>query len=175
MLEEVLLHIHNWFVVASHCGKWKIEGGALDLPFLQEGQYYRIVGSVFNDGLHRYVAPGVVALDDEADEGDEKEPEETEPTPEPEPEVPELIDEDEFNGVIYSLAIPKAVIKLAEDIEEWQTKYSDTVNSPYSSESFGGYSYTKAIGKGESGNDLDNTGGWQVAFRSRLNHWRKLS
>lgn len=102
MLEEVLLHIHNWFVVASHEGRWKIEGGALDLPFLQEGQYYRIVGSVFNDGLHKYVASGVVALDDEVDEGDEKEPEETEPTPEP--EVPELIDEDEFKGVIYSLA-----------------------------------------------------------------------
>ena len=40
--------------------------------------------------------------------------------------------------------------------------------SPYTSESFGGYSYTKAT---------DANGapiGWQKAFASRLNKWRKL-
>ena len=40
--------------------------------------------------------------------------------------------------------------------------------SPYTSESFGDYSYTKATG--ESGAPLT----WRDVFASRLNAWRKL-
>ena len=42
-------------------------------------------------------------------------------------------------------------------------------SSPYVSESFGGYSYTK-----RSGSDSGSVGGWQEAFKARLSPWRKL-
>lgn len=31
-----------------------MQDGGITLPFLQEGQYFRVVGSVFNDGLYQY-------------------------------------------------------------------------------------------------------------------------
>lgn len=139
MLEQVLIHLRNWFQVGIYPGTYVIEGGEIPLPFLQEGQYFRVCGSVFNDGLHQY-GPAMEALRDE-----------------------------EFDGTIWALAIPKNVIDLAGEIAAWQEKYGAVVDSPYTSESFGGYSYSKAGGT-ESG----GTGGWQAAFRGRLNPYRKL-
>lgn len=145
MLEQVLMEIHNWFRVRDnvdgiHHGTYTIEDGGIALPFLRDGQYFRIVGSLFNDGLHRY-GPDMEALEDET-----------------------------FDGAIWALAIPKAVIDLAGEISAWRDKYGAVVESPYTSESFGGYSYSKASGAGDS----TGSGGWQAAFRARLNPYRKL-
>ena len=141
MLETVLTHIKNWFVVPNgvHDGIFKIENGSLELPFLQDGQYYRICGSVFNDGLHKY---GCCA---------------------------DRLHNETFTGTVWALAIPKAVIDLAENIEEWQTKNGEAVSSPYTSESFGGYSYTKA-----TDSKTGATATWESVFRSQLNPYRKL-
>lgn len=139
MLEAVLIHLKNWFVVPRgvRSGMYTIKDSKLELAYLQNGQYYRICGSVFNDGLHKY---GDVDLKDET-----------------------------FYGTVWALAIPKTVVELSEEIEAWQTKNGDAVVSPYQSESFGGYSYTKAT---------DSTTGsvatWETVFRSRLNPYRKL-
>lgn len=56
MLEQVLHYLKNWFPVSGgkHYGTFTISDGKIELPFLQDGQYYRVVGSVFNDGLHKY-------------------------------------------------------------------------------------------------------------------------
>lgn len=56
MLEKILLHLRNWFAVDGgvHFGTYTVEEGGISLPFLQDGQYFRIVGSVFNDGVHKY-------------------------------------------------------------------------------------------------------------------------
>lgn len=59
MLEHVLRHIKNWFTVSAHSGTFVVENGSIVLPFLMDGQYFRIEGSVFNDGLHRYPAYGL--------------------------------------------------------------------------------------------------------------------
>lgn len=77
-----------------------------------------------------------------------------------------------FEGKIIPLAIPQAVIELAKEIEDWCYANKDMLDSPLQSESFGGYSYTKASGGGGS----DNSSGysWQDQFASRLVHWRKL-
>lgn len=143
MLEQLLTHLHNWFRVrdgvdGKYPGTYTVESGSITLPFLRTGQYFRVVGSIFNDGLHQYGQDG-------------------------------LIDET-FTGSIWALAIPKAVIDLAKEIDGWQKKYGDAVTSPYTSESFSGYSYTKSGGANESG----SAGGWQDAFRGRLNPWRKI-
>ena len=54
MLEQVLRHLNNWFLVDIHEGTFTVENGSIALPFLLTNQYFRIVGSVFNDGLHQY-------------------------------------------------------------------------------------------------------------------------
>lgn len=56
ILEEVCGWLHNWFLVPGgvHINTYTVEGNTLTLPFLQDGQYYRVIGSVFNDGLHKY-------------------------------------------------------------------------------------------------------------------------
>lgn len=118
MLEQILMEIHNWFRVRDdvngiHPGTYTIEDGGIALPFLRDGQYFRIMGSVFNDGLHRY-GPDMEALTDET-----------------------------FDGTIWALAIPKSVVDAAAEAEAWMSKNGTVVNGIYSSESFGGYAYTK--------------------------------
>ena len=58
MLEAILTYLHNWFEVrgAAMTGTFKIVSGALDVDGIAEGQYYRIEGSIFNDGLHQHPA-----------------------------------------------------------------------------------------------------------------------
>ena len=138
MLENVLRHLNNWFLVEIREGTFTVENGSIALPFLQTNQYFRICGSVFNDGLHLYPA---VDLTDET-----------------------------FTGTVWALAVPKAVVSLSEDIAAWEEKNGEAVASPYQSESFGGYSYTKR----SAGSDSGTLNGWQDAFRGRLNDWRKL-
>ena len=54
MLTEVCAEIRNYFVKNIYEGTFEIVGGKITpLDFLQEGQYFRIVGSVFNDGVHQ--------------------------------------------------------------------------------------------------------------------------
>ena len=58
MLEEVLRSLNNWFECDYATGVFEIAGGSIGLPdgFLLDGQYFRIEGSVFNDGLHQWPA-----------------------------------------------------------------------------------------------------------------------
>lgn len=143
MLEQILDYIHNYFVKGVYCGLYRISGGTLTMDVLQEGQYYRIVGSIFNDGVHRYSS-----------------------------EETSLMDE-EFMGEIWAMAVPPAVIALSDEISAWIEKYGDAMNSPYQSESFGGYSYNK--GSGGSGGSAIGSADWRSVFGSRLNRWRKIN
>ena len=139
MLEQVLMNIRRWFPVEGgiHSGTFTIKDGGVTLPFLADGQYFRICGSVFNDGLHQY-------------------------------NVLDLVDET-FTGTIWALAIPKAVIELADEIGKWQEKNGEAASSPFSSESFGGYSYSKST-DAETGGAVT----WQSAFKQQLSAWRKI-
>ena len=139
MLEQVLMNIRNWFTVEGgiHSGTFSIKDGGITLPFLADGQYFRIIGSVFNDGLHQYPATDLV---------DEK-----------------------FPGAIWALTIPPAVVDLADEIQKWQEKNGEVASSPFSSESFGGYSYSKAT-DAETGGAVT----WQSAFKRQLSAWRKI-
>ena len=139
MLEQVLMKIRHWVPVKGgiYSGTFTIKDGGITLPFLADGQYFRICGSVFNDGLHQY-------------------------------NVLDLVDET-FNGTIWALAIPKAVIELADEIGKWQEKNGEAASSPFSSESFGGYSYSKST-DAETGGAVT----WQSAFKQQLSAWRKI-
>lgn len=139
MLEQVLNYLKNWFITEIQSGTYTIENGTIELSFLQTGQYFRIMGSVFNDGLYLY------------------------------DENLELKDET-FDGVIWALAIPQMILDITKQIEEWQDKYGEVAAGPYTSESFGGYSYSK--GSGSSGSDSDAS--WQSKFAGMLAPYRKL-
>lgn len=146
ILEQVLYHLHNWFgrasISATGC---TIADGALPASIassMVEGAWYRIEGSLLNDGLHKHPA------DDLQDET--------------------------FDGTITMLAIPKALLLVVEDIGAWQTANGETVDGPYASESFGGYSYTLR-NDGSSGAGGGGLSGWRLAFRDRLNPWRKIA
>ena len=137
MLEEVLQYLHNWFCRYEDIvfGTFTIAGGDINLS-LSDGQYFRICGSDFNDGVHIYQA------------GD-------------------LTDET-FYGSVWPLKIPPALLALVDEIEAWQKKYGDAAAGPYSSESFGGYSYSK--GSTSSGTVTS----WLDVFETRLSAWRKV-
>jgi len=75
----------------------------------------------------------------------------------------DLKDED-FNGAITAVNPPDDFIDLVNDIKKYVNENKPT---PYVSESFGGYSYTKATVNGK-------IPGWQEVFADRLKIWRKL-
>jgi hypothetical protein len=142
VLTEVCEFLNNYFWRQKINVKLTIEDGTFTLPTLKEGQYFRILGSTFNDGVHKYPAT-------------------------------DLVDET-FEGQIWSMAVPQTVIDLTADIKKWQDKYGagdSEAMSPYSSESFGNYSYSKST-TGNNGSMY--VGSWQDVFASRLNKWRRL-
>lgn len=149
ILTEVCHECNNYFRRFSIRTTYSVEEGRLvGLPddFLQEGQYFLIVGSIFNDGVHK--------LSDEL----------------------VLKDEDEFLGNVWSLGIPQEFLDLVSEISDWNEKYGGTDSvalSPFSSESFGGYSYSKTSGGSSSDGSADGAN-WKTVFASRLNKWRRM-
>lgn len=77
-------------------------------------------------------------------------------------------EEETFTGWITEMRIPKEVINIALEIEEWITKNAEALSSIHDSESFGGASFS--MGKNANGHRI----GWQDAFESRLRAWKKL-
>ena len=134
MLTELCKELKNWFVRSENdkkIGNFKISGGVI-MPSidLKENQYFRIIGSVFNDGVHK--------CGDTADV---------------------LVDE-EFDGAIWLMRVPPEIVTLASKISEYESKYGEV--TPFTSESFGGYSYSK------------KDSNWKDAFSAELNKWRKI-
>ena len=146
MLTQICAELKNYFSSTEDriIGDFEIVSGIITPSIsIQDNQYYRIVGSVFNDGVHKY--------------GDAND---------------QLVDESLFHGAIWLMRVPEDVINLATEIAEWQSKYGkvDSENmGPYQSESFGGYSYSKASGANGGSNYS-----WKDAFASRLNLYRKI-
>ena len=139
MLTELCGVLRNWFETDRISGTYTVENGSITLPFLQNGQFFRVVGSVFNDGVHQYPD---YAMADET-----------------------------FDGSIWPMSVPPALLCLGEEIKAWQEKNGDIAASPYTSESFGGYSYSKTTSGSATG---AGTVTWQSVFKSRLNQWRKI-
>ncbi len=135
-LTNLCAEIRNYFETEKRFGTFTISDGSISpSDFLQDGQYFRIVGSVFNDGVYRYPSH-------------------------------DLVDET-FNGAVWAMAVPPAVVELLHKIDDFG-KAEANAPTAYTSESFGGYSYTKATD--ENGLPV----GWRSVFKSELNKWRKL-
>ena len=156
MLTEICQYLHNWFnrkpngeLYPQYAGKVTILNNVITFEdreyVLVNGQYFRIMGSLFNDGVHKY---GTDVLADE-----------------------------EFTGAVWSMAVPPDVVSLASEIATWQAEYGavgSAAMSPYNSESFGGYSYSKQSGGSSGGAGSLSPGTWQSVYAARLSPWRKL-
>lgn len=169
-MTELCHYLRNWFDKGRFFGTFRIDGGALtDKSFLtdsflrplewpdelrtllenasgewktddilQEGQYFRIVGSVFNDGVYQYPATG---LHDEV-----------------------------FEGALWVMAVPPAVITLNGEIDDWTKKYASALNSPFAVESITSSSYSRTKASADAVGGLT----WQRVFGARLALWRKI-
>lgn len=157
MLTEVCNFIHNYFEYERNSGEYTIENGMIDLDeIVRIGQRFRIVGSAMNDGIYTYRAEGIYDDDNK---------------------IPATLDDETFTGCIVSMSVPKAVLQIVSEIVDWITANKAVLDSPYVSESFGGYSYTKASGTGSSA-ALSGSGRpltWREQFGTRLNAYRKIA
>lgn len=148
MLTEICAEIKNYFSLDEDkiFGDFTVENGAIAPSIaLQDNQYYRIVGSVFNDGVHK--------------KGDE------------------LTDEGVFRGAVWKMRVPQTIIDLSEEIAAWQAENGSIQSanmSPFSSESFGGYSYSKGSAGGSGSGGTATNVSWQSVFAKRLNPYRKV-
>ena len=153
MLTELCGYLKNWFEKEKCYGDFVILNGHItfadgtELP-LQNGQYFRVIDSVFNDGVHL----NAVASEDS----------------------PTTLTDETFTGSVWAMAVPKEVIALADESKAWSDKYAgadSAAMSPFNSESFGGYSYSKS-----AGNSADGSTGtsWQSEFGNRLVRYRKV-
>lgn len=137
MITQICQSLRNWFDTERYFGTFTIQNGSIaPSDFLQDGQYYRIIGSVFNDGVHKFGSDT-------------------------------LTDEKPFGGAVWAMAVPPDFLEVVGEIEKYCESDAGKT-SPYVSESFGGYSYTKATTA--DGSPV----GWKQAFASRLSAWRKL-
>lgn len=152
-ITEMCLECKNFFLKNGvndiHSDVYTISAHTIaPLDFILPNQYFRIKGSVLNDGVYQNNEAGLSSLQDET-----------------------------FTGAIWAMAVPPSFLKLCEEITEWQNKYGgvgSTNMSPYSSESISGvYSRTKASGS-SSGNGESSVETWQSTYKSRLNKWRRI-
>lgn len=148
MLTQICQYLRNWFdrkadgsSYPKYGGDFTITEGEIDLD-LANGTYIRIMGSLFNDGVY---CIGDGGLTDET-----------------------------FEGNIWVMSIPKPVRDVAKWAEEWlkiNGGADSAANSPFTSESFGGYSYSKGTGaSGGTGASVFE----QAHLINALAPWRKI-
>lgn len=142
MLNKVLRYLNNYFYRFKESGSYKIQDGKIKVKgdYIQ-GQYIKVQGSYFNDKVIKIISV-----------------EEKELT------LESVVDEN-FEGVIYSLAIPTELLELVTEIEEFETNNKKSI---YTSESFGNYSYSKNTNKD------GNVATWKDVFAVDLRGYRKI-
>ena len=147
MLTELCKELNNWFDVDRIFGKFEITNGELVgmNDRLQDGQFFRVIGSVFNDGVFQY---GEDELTDEVFKG-------------------------AIWSMAVPPAVIELSERISEWSEQYGDTVSSPYQSM--SESFGDYSrsWSKAgSGQGNATSGLGPT--WQSVIASELNRWRKI-
>ena len=160
MMTSLCREVRNYFVRSDSdkiSGVFSVREGGIALSSdaagasqddfrIADGQFFRIVGSLYNDGVWQ---------NSEA--------------------MMQNLREEEFTGQVWLMAPPKDFLDLAEEIAVWIERFGDAALSPYASESFGGYSYTLrgTSRRNESARDNEDAS-WQTAFRRRLAAYRRI-
>jgi hypothetical protein len=139
MLDAVIDYLRNDFRVRMTAGTFAIEGGRLDVPEL-----------AIPEGAYIRIF-GSVFNDGIHLYGDD-----------------DLTDET-FDGTVWLLAIPTELLQLVSKIEaDVAAGASTNTATPFKSESFDGYSYTRMTRA--DGSLMD----WRDLYRDRLARWRKI-
>ena len=160
MMTSLCREVRNYFVRSDSdkiSGVFSVREGGIALSAdaagasqddfrIADGQFFRIVGSLYNDGVWQNSEAMMTNLREE-----------------------------EFTGQVWLMAPPKDFLDLAEEIAVWIARFGDAALSPYASESFGGYSYTLrgTSRRNESARDNEDAS-WQTAFRRRLAAYRRI-
>ena len=132
MLTEICQELRNWFDISRHSGTFTIENGNIDADFLHSGQYFRIMGSIFNDGVHQYPATD---LHDETFTG-------------------------AVWALAIPKPVIELAEDISAWREKYEAADSAAL-SPYNSESFGGYSYAKSGSSLSGGSDVSWRGAFR--------------
>lgn len=147
MLDQICAEIKNYFTYEGdkYFGDYAIIDGVITPSIDIPTDYIRIVGSHLNDGVHK------------VSDGD-------------------LVDEGKFHGAIWLMSPPAAFLQLVSEIESWQEvngKADSAAMSPFQSESFGGYSYSKGSGS-SSASGASSVPTWQSTYASQLRAYRRI-
>lgn len=145
MLTEICAYLKNYFEYERHIGKITITEGTIacngEEIALEDGQHF----ALFRD----HFALGVFSTGDDL-------PDKT------------------FDGAVWLMDVPQAILEADLWAEAWNEKNGDadsTINGPYQSESFGGYSYSKGTGtNGGIGSGVFD----QAAFKAKLAPYKKI-
>ncbi len=120
LMDEVCAETNNFFISHNYRGAFEIKNGIISpSDFIKNGQYFKISGSTFNDGIYQS-SFGVISPDD-------------------------VVRDEKFIGNVWAMNVPPAFIALLSDIKKW-TETEEPQKNAYVSESFSEYSYTKATG-----------------------------
>ena len=142
-MEKILNSINNYFYKFYESGSYSINTNTITVKGKYIiGQYVRIEGSTLNDGVYKvaFVDGQNITLESLT------------------------MQDEEFEGIISSLAIPSDLISLKAKIETYE---SENKPSAIVSESFGNYSYSLATNA--NGQALT----WQEVFSNELKPYRK--
>lgn len=126
ILTEVCEYLNNYFWEKKIQGRFTITDGGLEVIGLKAGQYFRIVGSTFNNGVHIYPATD---LTDEEFNG-------------------------AIWAMAVPQTVIAIASDIKEWQTKYGDVNSDAM-SPFNSESFSGYSYSKSgSGNANSGSNI---------------------
>lgn len=144
-MEAILKEVNNYFYKTVEYSKFEIRNNKIKVKGNYfPNQFIKVENSIMNDGIYK-----IISFENQ------------------EIEIENTIDE-EFEGAIYGLAIPKDFIELIKEIEEYQ-KMNPISKSNVISESYlNGYSYTMAT------NSNGQISGWQDVFKSKLDTYRRI-
>lgn len=123
-LSRICANLRNYFIQVSqdvYTGTYTVSDHDITpLTSLIDGQYFRVVGSVLNDGVYQYGnTESMSKLKDET-----------------------------FNGAIWAMRVPQSFLDLVADYDRLNAKVEELalVSAGFASESFDGYSYTLSSG-----------------------------
>ena len=123
-LSRICANLRNYFIQVGqdvYTGTYTVNNHDItpSSPLI-DGQYFRVVGSVLNDGVYLYGnAESMAKLKDET-----------------------------FDGAIWAMRVPQSFLDLVDDYDRLNAKVEELalVSAGFASESFDGYSYTLSSG-----------------------------
>ena len=114
-LTRICARLKNHFLRDKTDGTFTLVSGVAPLENLLPNQYFLIVGSILNEGVFQNTAESLAEIQNET-----------------------------FTGHIWSMAVPVDFLDLCDDIDEFNAKVAELglIDKGYTSESWGGYSYS---------------------------------